>query len=275
MELVWPVRRSFWDGLAMIKYRSSKPLQIPVPQPGEPALRPVPLADRVPSVPISNILVADRIPPDENTAKTLRFFGLQVALYRRFGPMQPGLPPVDADPEKALAHAYAGRRRRLFPPPRLPAEYERPDLGQIAVRSPYACYVQKAEDGSFEWDLRHLGAYETHDGLVGLGVHVRFELDPSTRTLRPIEIDSDLGRCRPGDTAWERAQRLALCRGHDLRLLDPPLQLGPPVRGRHLRHGHPQPPARRPPGAAPGVAPHVPHPAQQPHHDPGAAGARR
>jgi arachidonate 15-lipoxygenase len=211
MELVWPLRRAFWDGLALVKYRSSKPAPIPIPQEGQPPVNPVSLSQRVPAIPISNILVGDHIPEDETVARTLRFFQLQVALYRRFPPMQDQVPPVDDDPHKALAAAYTAVHRRQFPPPALPPELDPPDLGALAVASPYACYLQRAPDGSFEWDLRMLDAYETHDGLLGLGVHVRFEVDAAARTLRAVEIDCELGRCRPGDAAWARAQRLALC----------------------------------------------------------------
>ena len=60
--------------------------------------------------------------------------------------MQPGLPPIDADPQVALKRAFNGLRRRLFHDPELPAEYlGSPDLGSLAVRGPYACYTKRVE----------------------------------------------------------------------------------------------------------------------------------
>ncbi len=207
---MWFLRKLVWNQLAVLKFRSSKPDVIPVPKDGDKPIKAVSLASQFPGIPISNILVADHIPPDEAAPTKLRFYDFQVAMYRLFSPMQPGLPPIDADDEKALADAYTAAHRRSFPAPALPDEYKEPvDLGLIAVASPYAAYLEKSSDGEYQWDLTSLGRYKHHDGLVSLGVLVRFLAEQGR--LKPARIESELGASEPGDENWELAQKLALC----------------------------------------------------------------
>src|SRR5574341_898367 len=126
--------------------------------------------------------------------------------------MQPGMQPVDADPRAALNKAYDDGFRKLFPAPELPAEYQAQiDLGNIAVASPYACYVERTSEGDYHWDLRSLDQYEHHKGLRSIGARVRFQLNKAARRLEATEIDCELGACKPGDGHWEQAQRIALC----------------------------------------------------------------
>ena len=94
----------------------------------------------------------------------------------------------------------------------LPAEYlASPDLGALAVRGPYACYTRKGADGLFEWDLLSMAEHEHHEGLLRLGVKVKFEVDVAQRALRAVRIESVLGTSTPGDSGWELAKKLALC----------------------------------------------------------------
>lgn len=210
MSSLWPWRRRFWNGLVLFKYRGNKPAAIPVPEDG-PLLATVSLAQRIPGIEIPNVRVADRIPDDEASKLKDLFYRFQVAMYRRFPANEDGLPPIDADPNRALTEAYTPAHRKRFPAPVRPAEYERPDLGEIAVASPYACYLERAADGSFRWDLDVFGSAELHHGLVPLGSTVTFAVDRDARVLRAERIDCELGTFASGDAGWDRAQQLALC----------------------------------------------------------------
>jgi arachidonate 15-lipoxygenase len=82
----------------------------------------------------------------------------------------------------------------------------------LAVQGPFSGYLTKsAEPGLFEWDLRLLDGYQTRPGLYRLGVLVRFTIDRETRRLRPVTIESELGRSTPTDANWGTARQIALC----------------------------------------------------------------
>jgi hypothetical protein len=210
MSIRWSARRRFWNRLVLMKYRANEPARIPVPVDDDP-IAAVSLAQRLPAIPISNIRVAAGIPKDEAAPDKVAFYWFQTSMYRWFPAMQEGLPPVDDDTERALAEAYTPAHRRLFPAPVLPPELEEPDIGALAVASPFACYLEQAGDGRFRWNLDVFEGCELRPGLVPLGSTVTFAVDGASRALRAVEIDCELGRCRPGDRDWERAQRLALC----------------------------------------------------------------
>jgi Lipoxygenase len=209
---MWRLRRLFWNFLAVIKFRANRPAHIPVPTDSDRAIRVVSLAERFPQIPIRNIRVADHVPTDEASPLNHAFYDLQVALYRLFPPMQSGLPPIAADPRRALEEAYTRAHRACRPMPVLPPEYQGSiDLGYLAVAGPYAAYIAAAAGGTFVWDLRQQAQYEHHAGLRSLGTRVVFRLDKPTRRLRAVEIECELGVCKPRDPDWELAQRLALC----------------------------------------------------------------
>lgn len=209
---MWKLRRWFWNRLATLKFGSNKPAVIPVPRDEPRQINAVSFAGQFPGIPIPNIRVADRVPDDEAQPGKVYFYKFQVAMYTLFPAMQSGLPAIDPDPLKALAEAYTSRHRKLFPPPELPEEYQNGvDLGWIAVASPYACYVERAPEGGYQWDLRALDGYEHHQGLRSIGVRVLFKLNEGARRLEATQIDCDLGSCKPGDADWELAQRIALC----------------------------------------------------------------
>jgi hypothetical protein len=218
---MWKLRKTFWDTFSVVKFRANKPRVVPLPAEHEGRVLPVPLQKRYPSIPIANIPVAEHPPADESMRARLLFCKVQAWLYRRFPPTQPGLAPIEADPFAALDKAYTRGHRRCLPAPVLPAEYGDPvDLGHLAVAGPYACYLQRAAGGGYEWDLRHLEKYEHHDGLRKLGTHVQFELDGSHQRLRPVAIECELGVCKPSDDDWWLAQRIALCAAtNDLSLV--------------------------------------------------------
>ena len=209
---MWTIRRAFWRRLALFKFANNKPAIIPIPRDDGEKINAVSMSSQFRGIPIPNILVADRVPADEAQRSKYYFYEFQVAMYRLLSPMQPGMPPVAADPSVALSQAYDDEYRKLFAEPQLPAEYQpQMDLGRIAVASPYACYVERTADGDYQWDLRLLDRYEHHKGLRSIGAHVRFRLNDAARRLEVTQIDCDLGVCKPGDQNWEQAQKIALC----------------------------------------------------------------
>jgi len=209
---MWRLRKGFWNALAVLKYRASRPAVIPVPRPDDRVLHAVSLESQFPGIPVPNIRVADAVPADEASRLKHYFYEFQVAMYRLFSPMQRGLPAIDPDPQTALNEAYTARHRRCFPAPVIPPEYQGGiDLGVLAVAGPYACYLERAPDGRYQWDLRRLARYEHHLGLRSLGVRVRFHVDAANRRLEAEEIECELGPCRPGHPRWELATKIALC----------------------------------------------------------------
>lgn len=209
---MWKLRKKFWNFLARKKFAANEPVIIPVPHEDNRTLQPVSLESKFPGIPIPNIRVADHVPADEAQPLKVYFYKFQVAMYRLFPAMQDGLPPIDADPQRALDEAYTRRHRKLFPPPVLPEEYRDPvDLGRIAVASPYACYVEHGPEGGYQWDFRQLDRYEVHAGLRSLGTRVLFRVNQPERRLEAIQIDCELGSCKPHDPSWDAAQRIALC----------------------------------------------------------------
>ncbi|HEU5240138.1 MAG TPA: lipoxygenase family protein, partial [Pyrinomonadaceae bacterium] len=209
---MWKLRKAFWNRLATWKFSKNRPAIIPIPRDEDAKIKAVTLASQVRGIPIPNIRVADRVPADEAQPLKYYFYQFQVAMYSLLPPMQSGLPSIDPDPAKALDEAYDNAHRKLFPPPELPEEYRHGiDLGRIAVASPYACYVERAPEGGYQWDLRQLDEYEYYKGLRSIGVRVLFEVNETARKLEATQIDCALGSCKPGDGNWELAQKIALC----------------------------------------------------------------
>jgi Lipoxygenase len=208
---MWALKRAFWNGLATRKFASNRPAIIPIPRDDGRKLNAVSFASQFPGIPIPNIRVSDHVPADEAQPLKFYFYEFQVGMYSVLPASQAGLPPIDADPQRALDAAYTDAHRKLFPPPALPETYREPiDLGRIAVASPYACYVERAPEGDYQWDLRFLDRYERHPGLRSLGTRVLFHLNEPGR-LEAAQIDCELGVCKPGDANWGLAQKIALC----------------------------------------------------------------
>lgn len=209
---MWKLKKCFWNLFIVGKFHLAKPRHVPVPVDGLRKIQTIPLIQKYPSIPVSNVLVADRIPADEIQRPRLIFCKFQELLYRYFPPSEPGLPSIDSNPMEAVARAYGWGHRKCFRAPVVPEEYQGPiDLGHLAVAGPYFCYLQRTAESGYEWDLRSLGDYECHPGLRKLGVRVLFEVDKAARRLVAVEVDCELGRYTPTDPEWELAQKIALC----------------------------------------------------------------
>jgi len=208
--LRWRARRWFWNHVATFKYDHNRPTPVPVPVPDGP-LGLVPLASLYRHIPIHRAFVADRIPRDERQASKWIFSRVQAALYRLLSPQQPGLPPVADDPYAALDHAYTAAHRRRFPSPVRPPELDEPDLGALAVASPFACYLTSNGDDTYRWAFPGLDDFELRPGLRSLGSTVTFESSAGAPKPHATRIDCDVGSCVPSDRDWPLARRLALC----------------------------------------------------------------
>ncbi len=213
-KLKWFVRRGFWNVLAWGKITASKQLDIPLPSTERDFIEPKPMFEAIPEIPVHNVMVCARadIPREERVRLNAIFYRLQVWLYTAFSPMQPGLPPIDADPKVALKQAFTRLHRTRFRAPELPAEYlGSPDLGSLAVRGPYACYTTQVDEDTWAWDLLMLNDYEHAPGLTKIGSRVLFGLDPLRRSLKARRIECALGVIEPTDPRWDQACKIALC----------------------------------------------------------------
>ena len=208
----WGLRRGFWNAFMAFKFEHNTVATVEAPPVEEGRLQPVALASVYPDIPIYGITFADDVPADEAVTKKSLFTSLQAQLYKRLPPMQPGLPPIAADPNEALSQAYPPSHRRGYRFPRRPRELtDGIDLGGLAVAGPYAGYLHATAEGGFRWDLAMLDRFECHDGLRGLGAVVEFRLDKEAGRLKAVGIDCELGRTGPSDPDWDEAARLALC----------------------------------------------------------------
>lgn len=212
--MIWFIRKWFWNFIAWIKFALNKPLDIPPPPVQRTRIQPVPMSQAIVGLPIHNILTCrlEQIPTDERSRVKSAVYALQVWLYSAFSPMQSGLQPIDADPLQALKNAYTWLHRSEFAPPVLPAEFSgSADLGSLAVRGPYAGYLERYGDGIYQWKVQGLDRYEHHPGLRKLGVRVLFRVDALRRGLQACQIDSALGTSMLDDAQWEASKKLALC----------------------------------------------------------------
>ena len=229
----WAIRNGLWSRILALKFSTNRDLDVTRCSKDPRKLEAVPVARIFPRIAIQHVLIGERTPRDEQYPvvrhRIRRFFSrLFMLLNRLFPPTVQGLPPIDANPQMALAQAYTDRHRRavsraakrhgrapreVLEFPMLPHELKgNPDLGTLAVQGPFAGYIRKVlNQDSFEWDLRHLTEYHPKAGLYRLGMRVQFQLDPMGKRLTPTKIESALGLSYPHDANWALAGRLALC----------------------------------------------------------------
>lgn len=233
MRLRWAIRNGLWSRIVAMKFGTNRNLDVTRLGKDPRRLQAVPISRIFHGISIPNVLIGARTPRDEQYPRLRyllrRFFSRAFLLLNRiYPPTVEGLPPIDANPQMALAQAYTDRHRRavsnaakrhglaphdVLSPPVLPQELNgMPDLGALAVQGPFAGYIRKViNHGSFEWDLRHLTEYHPKPGLYRLGIRVQFQLDPMAKRLTPVKIESALGLSYPTDANWALAGRLALC----------------------------------------------------------------
>ena len=239
-RVIWRIRRGLWNGIARLKFKNNEPLAIlPIPRSFDEVV-PVPFSKQFGDVRIPSLQVAWAVPSDEKRprlqyAKKRLLFTVQRWLYQWFPPMQQGLPSIDSDPQVAMKHGYQRSHDRVAKRaaetqsipreltlrcPILPFELQgSPDLGQLAVRGPYAGYLQRVAEDEYEWSLDwwSKGSFPCHQGLYQPWAHVRFQVhrvdgvEEQTHPLRATEIRTELGTARPADPQWPMAQRIALC----------------------------------------------------------------
>ena len=67
---MWFLRKSFWNVIAWFKVAVNKPMDIPLPAKTLQMIKPVPLAEAIPDIPIQKVLVCHpkEIPTDEKSA---------------------------------------------------------------------------------------------------------------------------------------------------------------------------------------------------------------
>lgn len=234
-QLRWAMRSKLWIWIAAFKFSTNQDLDVVRLNKDQRPLKAIPISQVYPSITINGVLVGERTPSDEQYPRfryLLRrmFSRLFMLLNRLYPPMLSGLPSIDPNPQTALGLAYTEQHRHavakaakrhnktvkeVLEPPALPLDLDvdgSPDLGGLAVRGPFAGYLKKSDaDGSFEWDLVHLGEYQPRPGLFRLGARVTFQLEADTKRLVPVTIKSEIGLTRPADPAWPIARKIALC----------------------------------------------------------------
>ncbi len=210
----WKVRKAVWNSISLLVFRFKKAKKIPLPPDDPKPLKAVPLSQRIPGISIDNILMADRIPPGETSKLMFFMFRFRLWLYKVFPPVQPGLPQIDANMDRAMIDGVTPAYRKLYPTPLRPAAYRQkglPDLGDLAVTSPYGCLIAADPDGGYSWDFRDLDDHEIYNWLEPIGCRVMFEHDTHARKFRAAKIESHLGTSTPGDDDWDHAVKIALC----------------------------------------------------------------
>jgi len=213
-QLTWQLRRRFWTRWQLLRFRLSKPQHIGPPVPTTEHLRVVPLGEVYPAIPLRDVLTVEQIPSDEAPLRMRALINTGLALGRCIPQMRPGLPEIADDPRTALDDAGIAKYASAFRSPVRPSVYDTdgpPDLGRLAVESPYAVFLERDDEGTLQWDFRELAEFEHHDGLCSLGLRVLFSERPRTRDLVVERIESvELGTVTPDDDTWPRANQLAV-----------------------------------------------------------------
>jgi arachidonate 15-lipoxygenase len=188
-------------------------VRVPVPADNPRKLVPVAFEKYFPGVILDNVRVGDYVPDDEKSAARLATSKALDWLARHFGPNQPALWEIADDPVIALRHAYPRLLESCFPTPKRPESLEPPlaDLGDLAVRGPFALLIERGDDDLWYWQLEHLAEHDHHDGIVPLGCKVCFQVSAAENRLKPIWIESALGHISESDAVWHSAVHLAMC----------------------------------------------------------------
>ncbi|MEN8238994.1 MAG: hypothetical protein ABFR53_07320 [Actinomycetota bacterium] len=211
----WTAKRWLWTRWHTLRYSLVKPQKIGAPKPGEEQIDAVPLQESQPRIPAAKVQVFARLPKDERSLGMRITVAFALFLNKVLRPMRSGLPEIDEDIDKALAVGLSGGYAGAFRPPILPEIYAGdgiPELGDLAVQSPYSVFLERAADGVLQMDFTILGRFEHQQGLRSLGVRVRFSESVEPGRLTAVEIESDeYGTVRREDSTWEASTALAVC----------------------------------------------------------------
>jgi arachidonate 15-lipoxygenase len=215
IPMTWGFRKWFWSRWQALRFSLAKPQNIDDPKPNSEKIGVAPLQEVHSEIPIEKVLVFDKLPNEIPTVGMRLLTRIGLFLDRVLPPMQTGLPEIDADIDKALDYALTSGYRKAFRSPVLPHIYDgaaKPELEDLAVRSPYSVFLERSADGVLRWDFRVLGEFEHQEGLRSLGLRVLFSESIDTRRLTAVEIESnEYGVVRPGDPEWEASKTLAVC----------------------------------------------------------------
>lgn len=211
-SLQWKLRQRIWTSWQIFRFKAAKMRPIPPPVKLKRIIGLVPFCTKTPAIPLQDIRTFDTLPKSESDPALRAATAIDLWLTERVSPMQPGVPAIDGDITQALDVHLTGGYRKAFRSPVRPAAFTGPDpdLGELAVRGPYAYLLERDLQGDLCWDLRSLGDYKHHNGLCNLGLRVVFA--ERERRLEATQIDSiEFGTVRPEDQTWAKASRLAVC----------------------------------------------------------------
>lgn len=211
----WKAKRWFWTRWHTLRYSLAKPQNIGPPRLNKGEIRTVALKDSDARIPAHKVQVFATLPKDEKSFGMRTSVAVALFLNRFVRPMRSGLPEIDPDIDKALSSGLSGGYAEGFRTPVLPDIYagdETPELGDLAVESPYSVFLERGSEGTLRMDFRMLGDFEHQSNLRSLGVIVRFSESSESGRLTAIEIDSDAyGTVHRGDSEWEASEALAVC----------------------------------------------------------------
>lgn len=215
ISLTWRFKKRFWTRWNALRFKLAKPNPIAQPKRNKKKIETVPFKEVYAKIPLEKVLVFRKLPEEEAKIGMRVLVAIGLFLNRVVSQMKAGLPEIDADIDATLKFGLTSSYRKAFRAPVTPDPYDgdnKPDLGALAVRSPYAVFLQRGPDGQLEWDFTALGDYEHQEGLRSLGLRVVFAESDNTRTLAATEIDStEYGSVHPGDSEWEASRILAVC----------------------------------------------------------------
>jgi hypothetical protein len=211
----WKAKRWLWTRWHTLRYSLAKPQNIGPPKLNKEQINTVALEDSHPEIQAKSVQVFATLPNDEKSFGMRTSVAVALFLNRFLRPMRSGLPEIDSDINKALAFGLSGGYAEGFRAPVLPDIYVgegTPELGDLAVQSPYSVFLERGSDGTLQMDFRVLGRFEHQPGLRSLGAIVRFSEVHDSGRLTAVEIESEeYGTVHRGDSNWEASEALAVC----------------------------------------------------------------
>ena len=211
----WKAKRWLWTRWHTLRYSLAKPQDIGPPNPDQERIEVIALADSQPGILAENVQVFATLPKDEKSFGMRASVAFALFSNKYLRPMNSGLPAIDPDINKAVDYGLSGGYAKAFRPPVLPDIYAGdglPELGDLAVESPYSVFLTRGSDGTLEMDFTILGEFEHQPDLRSLGIRVRFSESPEHGRLEATEIESDeYGKVHQGDPDWDASNALAIC----------------------------------------------------------------